>query len=218
MRTLFYYFPVFLFALIIFQNNSYALTFKISKSIGETRRQYGKDSSLDGVEQLQRNTNTISIEHEWGKWLGSSSFSSNDYSESDSEHPESAIDVKFGKSFGNKTNQLGFFLALSQNNNYIPVRMNSATQLEKISFLSKGVGIRITSGFLVYELFTQVFGDLRVAGLSTTEKELSHKISLNLGKKFKYGLYYLSKTQDFSGELSYYRNSQSIGIYIGYAF
>lgn len=191
---------------------------KISRSVGETRGQYGKDSSLDGVERLQRSYTTITVDHDWGKWLGSSSFSSNDYSETDSSHPESAIDVKFGKSFGSKTNQLGFFLALSQNNNYIPVRMNSATQLEKISFLSKGVGVRVTSSFLSYELFSQVSGNLKLRGLSTTERKLSHKISLNLGKKFKYGLYYLSKTQGFSGDLSYYRNSQSIGIYIGYEF
>ena len=74
-----------------------------------------------------------------------------------------------------------------------------------------------STSFLSYELLSQVSGELKVGDLSTTEKELSHKISLNLGKKFKYGLYYLSKTQSFSGDLSYYRNSQSIGAYIGYA-
>lgn len=185
---------------------------KISRSIGETRGQYGTGSNLDGVEKLQRNYTSLSVEKDWRKWFGSTSFSNNNYSESDSAHPESVIDIKFGKSFGNKTDQLGLFLGLSQNDLYIPLN----TGLEKASFLGKGVGIRITSTFLTYEFFSQASGSLEVGGLSTSGREISHKVSLNLGKKFKYGLYYFSKTQDFSGELSYYRNSQGFGIYVGY--
>jgi hypothetical protein len=215
-RALFAYLPICLFALIIFQNNSYALVLKISRSVGETRGQYGKNSSLDGVERLQRSYTSFSVEKDWDKWFGSSSFTNNNYSENDSGHPESIIDVKLGKSFGNKANQLGFFLVLSQNNNYIPLHSGSVSELEKVGFLGKGGGIRITSSFLSYELLGQVSGELKVGDLSTTEKELSHKVSLNLGKKFKYGLYYFSKTQDFSGELSYYRNSQGFGIHVGY--
>jgi hypothetical protein len=213
-KALFAYLPICLFALIIYQNNSYALVLKISRSVGEVRGQYGKNSSLDGVEQLQRSYNVISVEHDWKKWFGSSSFSRNDYSESNSAQSESVMDIKFGRSFGNKSNHLGLFFGLSQNNLYIPLN----TDLEETSFLGKGAGIRVTSSFLTYDFFSQVSGNLEVGGLSTAGKEVSHKVSLNLGKKFKYGLYYLTKTQDFSGELSYYRNAQSIGFYLGYQF
>ncbi|MDC1175292.1 hypothetical protein OAT67_07840 [Bacteriovoracaceae bacterium] len=204
--------PICLFSLIIFQNNCYALSFKISRSVGESRGQYGKNSSLDGVERLQRSYTSFSVEKGWKKWFGSSSFSNNDYSESNSAQSESVMDIKFGRSFGNKSNQLGLFFGLSQNNLYIPLN----TDFEEASFLGKGAGIRVTSSFLTYEFFSQASGSLEVGGLSTTSKEISHKVSLNLGEKFKYGLYYFSKTQDFSGELSYYRNSQGLGIYVGY--
>ncbi len=212
MKALFAYLPICLFALIIFQNNSFALVLKISRSVSEVRGQYGKNSSLDGVERLQRSYTSFSVEKDWKKWFGSSSFSSNDYSESNSAQSESVMDIKFGRSFGNKTNQLGLFFGLSQNNLYIPLN----TDLEEASLLGKGAGIRVTSSFLTYEFFSQLSGSLEVGGLSSTGKEISHKVSLNLGKKFKYGLYYFSKIQDFSGELSYYRNSQGFGIYIGY--
>ncbi len=191
---------------------------KISRSAGEARTQYGKNSSLDGVEQLHRSYNTISAEHDWDKWFGSSSFSNNNYSENGPNYPEQIINVRYGRSFGSKTNQLGFFLGITQSNLYIPVRTNSATELEKVSFLSKGGGVRVISNLLSYELYYENYGEIEVESLNTTGKEVSHKVSLNLGKKIKYGLYYFSKTQDISGEYFCYRTSQGLGAYIGYKF
>ncbi len=212
MRSLITYLPLSLLVLVIFQSDGYAIILKLSRSSGEVRGQYGKSSRLDGVEHLKRSYSSISAEHDWGKWFGSSSFTTNNYSEDKSDYEESAIAIKIGKSFGNKSNQLGLVVGLTQNHIYTP----QVGELSKASFMGKGFGVKIRSNFLIYEFFTQDFGAVEFGELSSSGKGFSHKVSLNLGKKFKYGLYYLSETYDFQGDASYLRNSQSIGAYVGY--
>jgi hypothetical protein len=191
-----------------------AVSFKASKLVGEARSLYGKKSILIGTKVQRIDHYSISLEKDWKDWFGSSSLSKNRFSGDGFDYTESKFDINIGRIFGRPANHFGIYLGISQMTNYFLLE----SKLKKIHSLGKGFGVRITSYFLSYEYFSQLAESFEIDDLSTDGTVISYKVSLNLGKKFKYGLYYLSTTRNFSGEYSLRRNVQGGGVYMGYQF
>ena len=200
---------------LIFSNDLFAFNFDISHSIHETRSQYGSNNSLSGVETLERTEQSIRVSENWSQYNFSLYYNQNAYSEAQSQK-ESGIGLRFGMTFDLRKSLLSIFIVGSKRELYLPV-YTTATNLEKVSFIGKGVGARLKKDFIGYEYYYESYGDLTVASQSTTGKEFAHKIFLEFGSRFNYGIFYFNRTQDFTGTISSYKNSQGIGFNLGFS-
>jgi hypothetical protein len=200
---------------LIFTNDLFAFSFDISHSIHETRSQYGSNNSLSGVETLERTEQSIRVSENWSQYSFSLYYNQNAYSEAQ-DQKESGIGLKFGMTFDLSKSLLSIFIVGSKRELYLPV-YTTATNLEKVSFIGKGGGVRLKKDFIGYEYYYESYGDLTVASQSTTGKEFTHKIFLEFGSSFNYGVFYFNRTQDFTGTISSYKNSQGIGFNLGFS-
>lgn len=199
-------------------SNLYALEVNLSTNPVEARAYYGTNTSLDGVEKLNRSIQTVTLKiNHWKSYFLDFFYSQNAYSEDETE-VESGSGIRFGRFWGNKTNQLAIFLGATQQSNYIPVDESGVKTLKQVGFLGKGLGLRLVSGVLSYEYYYESYGEDSINKSTIEGVEFSHKLSLNFGKKLLYGIFYLSKTQDYGTDISYYRHSQGLGAYLGFNF
>lgn len=207
------------FSLFFYAGDTFALALNISVNSVEARSFYGTNNSLDGVEKLDRSVQTVTLKfNDWKRYFLDGFYSQNAYSDDETE-VESGVGIRFGRFWGNKKNQLAIFLGATQLTNYIPVDESSSKVLKQVGFLGKGLGLRLVSGVLSYEYYYESYGEDSINKSTIEGVEFSHKLSLNFGKKtLLYGLFYLSKTQDYGTEISYYRHSQGLGAYLGFNF
>jgi hypothetical protein len=205
-----------LFIFIFSNTNAYALTLKLSRVMGSERAEFG-ESGIKGVLQLSSSGTVFDIETDdtwfYGLTYSNYNFEANNASISEGE---SSWDLYGGRSFGRSKNKLSFIVGVGSSSNSLPTLESSVVKFKQTSFNTKLLSTRLTTEFLSFQYYLWTFDSSKVGELEIHGKRISHKVSFNLGKKLKYGVYYLNQKYDLVGEHDNWKNQSLYGIYVGF--
>jgi hypothetical protein len=210
----------YVFLFIISINQAAALEIKAGYLGGTGNGSFGQNRT-EGVTSYSLAGHIFSIEHDFQRFfvlldIQRLKVNSNKSIDSLQDFSHSLF---VGKKFGSRDNYLSLMLGISpQTRIFGTVDSMNEIKLESKSGLSLVSGFRINSKFLSYDFVYNYYPQYKLDIYKMNGKMLSHRVSLNFGKKFKYGLFYLTERSDLGGDYINWRSTDFLGLYIGWKF
>ncbi len=211
---------ILLFKFLIIVNFANAGTFKVGYLSGSTISNFG----LGTVEATSKNSISgyeLGFEHLFKNafFISTNWQSLNlDFNEG-SPASETAFDLIFGKQFGSLENSFSFMAGGSSQKRMAGYLNGTVVEFKEINSVEAVLGSRINSRFLSYDFRYYHYPGAKIEGLDMPGKMITHRVSLDLGKKaFKYGAYYLTQKFNYSGDYVSWRHQDFWGIYLGWKF
>jgi hypothetical protein len=190
---------------------------KLGYVSGEHALHFG-DSRTRGVGYFQVKGFDLAFEKRMGNYFALANLQMLQVDQKQQKLNENSTDLSFGRKFGAEQNYLAIMLGASMQQRVLGTSIDGVANFKSYRALSSLGGIRINSAFLSYDFNYHHYMNTKIEQSEMKGKMVSHRVALNLGKKFRYGLYYLSQRLELEGEHFNWRATDFVGAYLGWSF
>lgn len=212
-----------IFLLILYHPSVDALILKAGQVSGNGRGQFGS-SDFEGVLSYQRTGSVIDLESEGSKWFFGLHNASFKYVIKDSNvnEAETITDIwvarRFGKVSKKKRSFVAFYAGAGTAALALPTNDNGTLKLESATYQTKMLSVAMAMNKLHYQYTFRNFEASKVDAYVSKGKRISQKVSLDFGRKLKYGVFFEAHQLDLQGEHLNWRYEDTFGAYFGWSF